>query len=127
MDLLHNDKNTVTLELSAGYVDYKEIKIPSNTMEIKENITPEELLPEVKKFNLVKIKDNLKGALNSETLSSLIDSAYTEYGLDAVDGSMTDDEINALVSIINDNTNNKIAYSDPEVIFDDDLDIAALK
>lgn len=126
-DVLYNNDKTITLTFEVGTKEFEDIKIPENTFEITEGSSEQDIMTELKKINLVNVKNNLKAALKSETLNNVIDSAFTEAGLDAVDGSMTDDEINALVSIINDNTNNKIAYSDPEVIFDDDLDIAALK
>ncbi len=117
MDLLYNDEKTVTLELSTGYTEYKEIKIPSNTLEIKEDTTPEELLPVLKKLKLTTIKANLKKALNSETLNSTIDALFTEYGLDVVDGDMTDEELEQLIKSF---SNEEIIYEDDEITYEDD-------
>lgn len=115
MGLLHNNEETVTLELSTGFEDYKEIKIPDNTFEIKETVDPQSLLPELKKLNLVNVKTNLKKALNSETLNSAIDSLFTEYGLDVADGDMTDAEVEQLLKTISSSSTSR-----EEIVYDDD-------
>lgn len=121
-DVLYNNDKTITLTFETGTKDFEEIKLPENTFEITTNITEENALEILKKVNLVNIKDNIKNALKSDSISTMIDEAFTEAGLDAADGSMTDEEAEALVNYVNPKTT--IDYdSDTEVIFNDDLTI----
>ena len=100
IDLLYNDMKTITLDFSVGQGEYKEIKLPGNTFELKEELNGEVLIPELRKINLVALKSNLKNAMNSETISSTIDTYFAQYGLDAMDGDMTDEEVTNLVKTI---------------------------
>lgn len=125
MDLLYNDAKTITYELSAGLKEYKEIKIPDNALVITENVTPQELLPTLRKLNLTTVKDNLKKALNSEKLNSVVDAAFAEYGLDVVDGDMTDAELEQLFKTLSEATGSKeeVLYEDVELYPEDDDDL----
>ncbi|MBQ3060912.1 MAG: hypothetical protein IJD02_00555 [Lachnospiraceae bacterium] len=118
-DVLYNDAKTITLELSAGEKDYEEIKIPSSVFEITPNIDAQSLIPELQKINLVNLKDNVKKAINSDTLNTTIDYLFEATGLNIVDGDMTEEEVNQVISALSEDY-----YEDEdEVVFDTDTDI----
>ena len=119
LDVLYNDSKTITVEFSAGEKAYEEIKLPGNSFEITQNTDPQSLLPELKKLNLVNIKDNVKKAVNSDAINSVIDDVFASAGLDIADGDMTDEEVNQLMSALS----NDDYEDEDEVVFDTDTDI----